>query len=141
MVERETRKMNFSASHSSGRALWPRWMPIQPGVRRVSLWLRCIRRRKSYAGGAGISTENRRRPRGMIVGRNRRSNQSIAAKVFRQRIIADFLDVFLAVVAANPVEIGGGFALVRARIHIDREVAPDGIRSGFNIVLGRFNRG
>ena len=36
MAESETRKMNFSASHSSGRALWPRWMPIQPGVRRDS---------------------------------------------------------------------------------------------------------
>ena len=33
IVESETRKMNFSASHSSGAPLCPRWMPIQPWLR------------------------------------------------------------------------------------------------------------
>ena len=37
MAERLTVKMNFSAIHSSGRALCPRWMPIQPEGRFAAL--------------------------------------------------------------------------------------------------------
>jgi hypothetical protein len=51
-------------------------------------------------------------PAALIVGGT--AIKSVAAEVFRQRIIADVLDVFLAVVAADPVQIGGDFALVLA---------------------------
>ena len=47
---------------------------------------------------------------------------ALLAQGFRKREVAHVLDNFLAVVAADPVQVGTDLALVQRRVHIDVEV-------------------
>ena len=63
------------------------------------------------------------------------------AEMFRQREVADFFDDFLAFVAADPSEVGGDLTFVQSRIHIYKEIAPNGVDAFDDIFFGGINGG
>ena len=64
---------------------------------------------------------------------------SSLSQLFRQRIITDVLNHFLAFVTANPIQILGDLALIEVGIHIDKQETPYRIRRVGDIFLGGGN--
>ena len=65
----------------------------------------------------------------------------VAAQIFRQWVIADVLDIFLAVVAANPFQIRADFVLVQRGVDVNVEMPPDGVGSVHHGLLRRRHGG